>query len=141
MSGSHETFNRTDDVKPGSEKSFGLVMAVAFGVIGGWQVLHGREWGYLLLGIGAAFLLLVCTAPRMLRMLNRLWFQFGLLLHNISNPLIMGLLFFVTLLPIGLLMRMLGKRPLALTFDPAAESYWIMRLPPGPSGESYKKQF
>ncbi len=141
MSGSHETFDRPDDVKLGSEKGFGLVMAAAFGLIGGWQIWHGRDWGYWLLAIAAAFLLLAFAAPRLLRPLNWLWFQFGLLLHKITNPLIMGLLFFLTLLPIGLLMRMLGKRPLALDFEPAAESYWIKRSPPGPSGESYKKQF
>lgn len=141
MSGSHETFDRPDDQKPGSEKGFGLVMAVAFSAIGGWQVWHGRDWGYLLLGIATTLLLLAFTAPHLLRSLNRLWFKFGLLLHMITNPLIMGLLFFLTLLPIGLLMRAFGKRPLALNFDPAAESYWIRRSPPGPSGESYKRQF
>ncbi len=141
MSNSHETFDRPDDVKVGSEKSFGLVMGIAFGLIGGWQVWHARNWGYWLLGIAAAFLLLAFVAPRLLRPLNWLWFQFGLMLHKVTNPLIMGLLFFIAMLPIGLLMRVLGKRPLALDFNPTAASYWVKREPAGPTGESYKKQF
>jgi len=141
MTNSHETFDRPDDVKLGSEKSFGLVMAAAFGLIGAWQVWRGREWGWWALGLATAFLVLAFLAPRLLRPLNWLWFQFGLLLHKITNPLIMGLLFFVAVLPIGLLMRALGKRPLSLSYDPAAKSYWIERAPPGPSGESYKNQF
>jgi len=73
--------------------------------------------------------------------LNKLWFHFGLLLHKIVSPLVMGLLFFVTVTPIGLLMRTLGKTPLKLEFDKDADSYWILRDPPGPAPDTMKRQF
>jgi hypothetical protein len=53
----------------------------------------------------------------------------------------MGILFFLVVAPIGLLMRLTGKRPLALEFDPPAKSYWIERSPPGPLPGSMKNQF
>lgn len=139
--GSHETFDRPDDVKIGSERSFGLVFAVVFALIGGWQVYRDRAWGWWLLGVAAAFLLAAFAAPQLLRPLNRLWFRFGLLLHHIVNPLVMGLLFFGAILPIGLLMRVLGKQPLPLSFEPGSASYWVPRRPPGPEPDSFKNQF
>ena len=53
----------------------------------------------------------------------------------------MGLLFYVTVTPIGLIMRATGKDPLRLKFDPSARSYWIERTPPGPDPRSMKHQF
>ena len=79
--------------------------------------------------------------PRALGPLHWLWQRLGLLLHKVTNPILLGLIFFGAVVPTGLVMRALGKRPLRLTFDPAAKSYWILREPPGPSPDSMKKQF
>jgi hypothetical protein len=57
------------------------------------------------------------------------------------TPVVMGLLFFVTVTPMALLMRAVGKDPLALRRDDAAASYWINRTPPGPTGDSMRRQF
>jgi len=72
------------------------------------------------------------TIPKVLAPLNKLWMKFGLLLHSIVNPLVMGLLFFLTITPIALFFRASGKDQLRLKLDPAARSYWIVREPPGP---------
>ena len=63
------------------------------------------------------------------------------LLYKIVNPVVLGLLFYVTVTPIALLMRVLGKDPLRLRRDSDAASYWIDRTPPGPVPESMKNQF
>ncbi len=68
------------------------------------------------------------------------WYWFGLALHKVVNPLVMGVLFFVVITPIGLLMRLAGKRPLALRFEPDTSSYWVTRgsaLQPGPMTKQY----
>jgi hypothetical protein len=130
-----------NEVKMGSERSFGLVFAGFFALVGLWPLLGGeapRNWA---LGLGALFLLLAFAAPKLLTPLNKLWFKFGLLLHHIVNPLVMALMFFVVIMPIGLLMRIFGKDPLRLRFDREAKSYWIPRDPPGPAPESLKNQF
>ena len=77
----------------------------------------------------------------MLRPLNIAWTRFGLLLHAVVNPVVMALLFYGTVLPTGLVMRALGRDLLRLRRDPAAESYWIARQPPGPAPDTFKDQF
>jgi hypothetical protein len=87
-------------------------------------------WHYLL-PIAVAFLIVPTPIPRLLGPLNRLWLKFGLLLYKVMNPLVLGLLFFVTITPIGLVMRAFGKDFLRLRMDRSAKSYWIERAPPG----------
>jgi len=91
--------------------------------------------------VSGLFLLLAVLVPRVLAPANRLWTKFGLLLHHIVSPLALGVLFFLVVTPTGLLMRLFGKDPLRLRFDPAADSYWIKRDPPGPAADSLKNQF
>jgi len=141
----HENFSPRDDVKAGSERSFGLVFGAVFIIVALLPLLTMsdqpgslRLWA---LFVAAFFTITALTMPRLLALPNKLWFRFGLLLHKVVNPLIMGLLFFVTITPIGLLMRSFGKTPLKLGFDKSAESYWIPRTPPGPAPETMKRQF
>jgi len=72
---------------------------------------------------------------------NRLWTRFGLLLGKVISPIMLGLLFFAVLVPIGALMRIFGQDPLRLKRDTAAGSYWIPRQPPGPPPGSLTNQF
>ena len=137
----HESYERSEDVHGSSDRSFGIVFAVVFCVIGLLPLAFGggaRLWS---LGVGVAFLLVAVVAPAVLAPLNRLWLRFGLLLHRIVSPLVLGIMFFVVITPMALVMRALGKDLLRLRFDRAAASYWIDRTPPGPPPESMKDQF
>jgi hypothetical protein len=137
----HEDFAREEEIKTSSERAFGFVFATVFAIIGLLPLLHGnpvRGWS---LGVGAAFLIVALTAPKILAPLNRLWMKFGLLLHAIVNPVVMAFLFFSTVTPIALLLRLRGKDPLRLKLDPAARSYWIDRTPPGPPPDTMPRQF
>ena len=137
----HENLSPTDDVKSGSDRSFGIVFAVVFAIIGLLPLWNGeniRIWALVITGL---FLAAALIYPKMLGPLNRIWFQFGLLLHKIVSPLIMGLIFFGAVMPTGLLMRLFGKKPLDLDFDPSLQSYWIHRTPPSPEPGSMKRQF
>ncbi len=137
----HEVFSREEKLVVGSDRSFGFVMAGAFAVLtllNAWHV--GNIWPWTG-GLAALFLAATLLRPAILHPLNRIWMKFGLLLHRIVNPLIMGLLFFGTVLPTGLVMRALGKDLLRLKRQPEADSYWIVRQPPGPSPETMKDQF
>lgn len=137
----HEDFREKSEVKQGSDKSFGLVFAAVFALIGLWPLFKGGELRLWALVLGALFLAVSFLRPSLLKPLNRVWFLFGLLLHKIVSPLIMGLLFFLTVTPTGLIMRALGKDPLRLKRDPNATSYWIVRDPPGPDAGGMSRQF
>jgi hypothetical protein len=136
----HESFARDEAAAPGSDRTFGLVMAAALAVVSllnGWHL--GRLWPWTSVA-AVLFLLAAWLAPSSLRPLNRLWMKLGLILHKIVNPIVMGLLFYGTILPTGLIMRLRGRDLLRLKRDPAADSYWITRTP-GPAPETMRDQF
>ena len=139
--GFHEKFNRTGNVKAGSERAFGAVFAAVFLLVALWPLFAGAGPRLWALALAVLFLAAAVLAPGALAPLNRLWFLFGKLLHRIVSPLVMALLFFLTVTPIALMMRLAGKDPLRLKFDRAAKSYWIERTPPGPDPKSMRNQF
>jgi hypothetical protein len=126
----------------GSDRSFGLVFAIVFAVIGLfplWRLDAPRWWS---LAIAAAFALVAVLFPHTLRPLNRAWLAFGRLLHRIVSPLVMGGVFFLAVTPTALIMRLRGRDLLSRKRRPDLSSYWIERegqaLPPS---ETMKKQF
>lgn len=137
----HESFTRENSVQPGSDRSFGMVMAAALATLAGLNVWQNGAWWPWLAAAAALFLACALVRPVVLRPLNIAWTRFGLLLHAVVNPVVMALLFYGTVLPTGLVMRALGRDLLRLRRDPAAESYWIARQPPGPASDTFKDQF
>lgn len=138
----HESLKSTQDVKVGSERAFGFVFAGVFTALATYTYFFkDSEKALYFYSAGAIFLGLALAAPNLLKPLNFVWFKFGQGLHKIISPLIMGLLFFVAVTPTALIMRAKGKDLLRLKRDPEAKSYWIQRIPPGPSQDSLKKQF
>lgn len=138
----HEhTPRHTAQVQGSSDRSFGFIFAVVFLLIGLYPLLNSGGTRVWAMAVSGAFLLLAALIPGVLAPANRLWTRFGLLLHNIVSPLALGFLFFLVVTPTGLLMLLFAKDPLRLRFDPAAESYWISRDPPGPAADSLKNQF
>ena len=137
----HEDYSRHADEPRGSERNLGLTFAVVLALIGALKLYRGSGSGLYWLATAALFLACACLWTAPLRPLNLVWHRLGLLLFAVVNPIVMGVVFFTTVAPIGLLMRFLGKDPLRLKLDRAARSYWIERDPPGPAGPQMKNQF
>jgi hypothetical protein len=137
----HEAFSRDEKIVAGSDRSFGLVMSVALAAVTLLNAWHaGRIWPWTG-GVALLFLAAALLRPSILHPLNLLWLKFGLLLHRIVNPVVMTLLFYGTILPTGIVMRLMGRDLLRLKLMPDADSYWIVRTPPGPAAETLKDQF
>jgi len=137
----HEAFFRDETVIAGSDRSFGIVMTIAFAAISLLNWWHdGHLWRWTC-GIALFFLAATLLYPAALKPLNRLWLRFGLLLHKVVNQIVMGFVFFGAVLPTGLIMRALGKDLLRRKWQPDANSYWIERRPPGPAPASMRDQF
>jgi hypothetical protein len=130
-----------DDVEMTSERNFALVFAGFFTIVGCWPLLHGHALRLWALAIAAVFLVLGLWRPNVLRPLNIVWFKLSLLLAKIVTPIVMGLLYITTIIPISLVLRMRGKDLLGLAPQPGRTSYWIVRQPPGPKAGSMKRQF
>jgi len=129
------------EVKGSTDSAFGLVFSVVFALIAFYPLLAGgaiRLWSLIVAGI---FLLLAMVIPGVLAPANRLWIKFGELMHHIISPVALGIVFYVAVLPTGLLLRLFGKDPLRLKIDRNASSYWIKREHPGPAAESLNNQF
>lgn len=130
-----------DEVKPPSEKSFGLTFAAVFSIIALLPLVHGGPVRWWALAIAAAFLALAFAAPAILVRPNRLWMRVGLLLHKVMNPVILGIMFALIVIPIGVIARLFGGKLLSPALDPEAKTYWTFREPPGPDADSIRNQF
>jgi hypothetical protein len=137
----HENTSSFRKVVLGSNRKFGLTFGAIFGVMAVWPLFHHHSprWGFLVAGaVIAAFAL---VAPERLAPLNRAWFRLGMLLNQIVNPIIMGLMFFAAVTPFGWLMRKTGGDPLGLKIKSDAHTYWIAREPAAPGQGGMTKQF
>ena len=138
----HEhTQKHVAEVKGSTDRTFGLVFSTVFALIAFYPLLAGgaiRLWSLIVAGI---FLMLALVIPGVLAPANWLWMKFGELLHRIVSPVALGIVFYVAVLPTGLLLHLFGKDPLRLKIDRSASSYWIKREPPGPAAESLNNQF
>ena len=118
-----------DDVKISSNRSFGIVFFVVFLIIALFPLISDgniRLWSLI---VSLAFLALGLLNSKFLSPLNKIWFKFGLFLGKIISPMVMGLIFFFVVTPIGILMRILKKDLLNLKMN-NNKSYWIEKSGP-----------
>ena len=118
-----------DDVKLGSNRSFGIVFCIVFLIIAFYPIINGetaRIWSII---VSLIFLLLGLINSKLLTPLNKVWFKFGLFIGKIISPLVMGIIFFLVVTPIGILMRILNKDLINLKFN-NNKSYWIEKTDP-----------
>ena len=126
------------NIKISSNINFGLVFFFIFLVVSIWPLTHNespRIWSAI---ISLAFLILVLTRSKLLTPLNRLWAKFGIILGSIIAPIVMGVVFFLVITPIGLVMKIIGKDLLSIKYDKKKETYWVKRDKPT---STMKQQF
>ncbi len=137
----HETVVRYEDIEPGSDRSFGLIVGGILCAIGLFQYFTESSLYLWFLSPGALLILLGLVRPGLLHPLNIAWMKLGLLLGRIVTPVVMFLVYLISVVPIGLLLRLFGKDLLSLKKAGDKQSYWLDRTPPGPPPESLKDQF
>ncbi len=118
-----------DEIKISSNRSFGTVFFIVFLLIALYPLLKDNDLRIWSIVISFIFLALGSINSKILTPLNRLWFKFGLLLGRFISPLIMGIIFFIVVTPIGIIMRLLKKDLLNLKYN-KKESYWINKSGP-----------
>ena len=113
-----------------SEKSFGIVFSIVFLIVALYPLINSEGLRIWALVASIIFFFLAFIAPKVLVFPNKLWFKFGLLIGSIVAPIVMAFVYFVTVLPTGLIMRLLGKDLLKQKLDKNAKSYWVKRSEP-----------
>ena len=114
-------------VEESSPKSFGIVFSIVFLIVSLYPLTNFKGISIWALIVSIIFLLLAFLAPKILTLPNKLWFKFGILLGSIIAPIVMAFVYFATVLPIGLIMRLSGKDLLNQKLDKNSKSYWIER--------------
>jgi hypothetical protein len=124
------------NIKRKDNITFGILFFVFFLIIGLYPLKSDgaiRIWSVL---FSLVFLIITIIRPNLFTFLNKLWIKFGILLGRIISPIVMGLVFFFVVTPIGVLVRILKKDVMGL--KRGASSYWINRED---KLQSMKKQF
>ena len=118
-----------NDVKIGSNKSFGIVFFIVFLLISLYPLTNHENIRIWSLIISLIFLILGLLNSKILNPFNKLWFKFGMILGRIISPIIMSIIFFLVVTPIALIMKLLKKDLLNLKFN-KTNTYWIEKSGP-----------
>ena len=125
------------NIKTSSNKSFGIVFFIVFLIISLYPLVNQENIRIWSLIIAFIFLILALLKSKILTPMNKIWTKFGLFLGNFISPIVMGIIFFFVVTPIGLLMRLFGKDVLNLKNNKSS-TYWIKKTD---QKSTMKKQF
>lgn len=126
----HENLSGDHAAEGPTDRAFGLVFAALFLGIGIWPVFSSHEVRWWAMGASGLLVCLALLLPGILTHPNQLWMKLGLALGKITSTVALTVLFFFVVTPTGILLKLFGKDPMKLRFDPSAETYWILRPPP-----------
>ena len=128
-----------------SEKSdlrnFGFIIGIVLLIISGFLFWKEKESFQIFLAIGITLFLTAIAIPAVLKPVYWMWMIFGIILSWFMTRLILSLLFYIIITPIGLTLRLFGKQFLALRWDKSKESYWIFKKYEYSKNGDYEKQF
>jgi hypothetical protein len=116
--------------KKNSNRSFGVLFSLVFLLIAFWPVLKTNNINDLRLwsiAFSAAFLILGVLKSKILTPLHIIWIKFGIFLGKIISPIVLAILFFVVVTPIGLLLKVFKKDILNLEINNTIKTYWVKR--------------
>ena len=112
--------------KIGSNRSFGILFSIVFAIIAFWPTINGNPLRLWSIPISVIFLVLGLLNSKLLNPINIVWVKFGELLGRIIAPIVMAIIYFIIVTPIGLFMRLIGKDLLNIKFS-KSNTYWIKR--------------
>ncbi len=130
--------NLNNNTKIPSNRSFGILFFIVFFITSLWPLISRGDIIYWALIASLIFLVLGVLNSKFLTPLNKLWIKFGIFLGAIVSPIVMGIIYFIILTPIGALMRFLGKDLLRINKSKSLTTYWINR---DKQKNTMKKQF
>ena len=109
-----------------TNKNFGITFAIFFLIIGAYTWANdNKEISITFLVLAVLFLILGLMNSSFLTPLNKFWMKFGFFLSKIVNPIILIIIYYATIFPTGLLLKLLKKDILNLNIDKQKKSYWV----------------
>ena len=129
---------KNQNIKLPSNRSFGIVFFIFFLIIALWPLKSGLDIRIMPLIISIIFLILGLFNSNLLKPLNFLWMKFGLMLGKFISPIIMALIYYLTVVPTGLIFKILNKNLFIIKKKNSQKSYWINKKE---SQSTMKNQF
>jgi hypothetical protein len=124
-----------------SNRKFAMVFTVFFAIVAFTLRRKHSDLVPYAAALSALFLIAGVFVPGLLTPLNRAWMKLADLLHWITSPIILGVLFYALFTPVALLMKLIKRDALKRGFDPTLATYWNTRSPAGPTPASLGEQF
>lgn len=136
-------WNEFKEIKSGKKqlREFGLTIGIILVILGSIAVWRGKCAGSALLTLGAILIALGLGAPGALKMPQKLWMGLAVVIGFFMSRLILTILFYMVITPIGIIVKLLGKDVLNERIDKKAVSYWINRPAEAKTEESYENQY
>lgn len=137
----HENLQRQHPYRTASPRAFGLLLTVVLVLLALYPLLDRAAPRWWALGLAALAAVAAMLAPSLYAIPNRAWIRLGALLARTVSPVALMIIFYGVFVPMAWCMRLFGRKPLRLAYEPGAKSYWIERNPPGPDGASLRNPF
>lgn len=136
-------FEEIKNIKTGKKdiRSFGITIGIILLIIAGFLFYKEKESFQLFIYIAGSFIGVGLIVPVILKPIYLIWMMFAVILGWFMTRLILSLLFYLVITPIGLVLRVLGKDLLNLKKQEVQDSYWNMRDPQIEQNQNYEKQF
>jgi len=122
--------NGIPDLDSKGLRQFGLILGIVLVLIPGvllpwinhWQVLPNYYW----FGAGAVVMLWALVAADSMRGLYYGWMRVAMVIGNTINRIILAIVFYLVIFPMGVMMRLMGKDPMRRVLDPEIKSYRVI---------------
>ena len=124
-----------------SLRKFGLTVGTVLLLIGIALYLFGKPSFVYFAGMGLFLILLGIALPHLLRPINKVWMTLAIILGWFMSRVILSILFYLIITPIGFLLRLFGRDPLNLKVDNSVSSYWEDREKRVSEKIDYERQF
>ena len=119
--GSHHSIERSN------ERSFGIVFTIFFLILSIYPIINKETINVFFLIISIIIFVITILRPSLFYFPNKIWFKFGILLGKIVSPLVMGIIFYLTVTPTGIIMRLLRKDLLKKKLEIKEKTYWVKK--------------
>lgn len=131
------------NIKSGKKElwQFGITLGIVLGLFGGLFLLRQKDYYLYFVILSLTFLFLGLVVPKLLKPVQKVWMTLATLIGWLVTRVILTILFFLVITPIGLAARVFAKDFLAIKLDGSADSYWITREPAEFNKRSYENQF
>lgn len=122
-------------------KKFGMMMGIILAVIGFYLLWKKNNYAQYVFILAAAFSILGLVIPLALKPVYKAWMALSVIMGFIMTKVIMVIIFYLIVTPIGLVASLTGKKFLDMTIDKKAKSYWIARETLRKEKSDYERQF